>query len=123
MSLRSLMSRAYSPASMRDNDGELFADWRIQQGHLVRRIRQPREDAILDANAELRKNPDALRPLSFMGWALCIPELHWLRLQKTHPELFAPDAATQQSAWRLFLASSEADPYRVRDRSRRRVTN
>lgn len=121
MNLRLLISRALMPASMRESDGELFADWRIQQGNLVRRIRQPREDLILDANAELRKNPDALRTLPGMGWALCIPELHWLRLRKTHPELFAPDATTQQKAWHRFIASSEADQYRIRDRRRQRA--
>jgi hypothetical protein len=98
-------------------DGELFAQWRIEQGHLVRTVTQPREDRILDANRELRKAPGALRPLSWAGLELSIPELHYYRLVKKYPELASRDGETKTRAWRRFLASSEADPYRVRDRS------
>ena len=103
------------------SDGVLFADWRMQGGELVRRIRQPSEDRILDRNAELRKNPGALRELSFAGLELTIPELHYLRLIQERPDLHSSDAETKTRAWRAFIASSDADPYRVRDRYKSRA--
>ena len=103
------------------HDGELLGNWRIVDGQLVRTLTQPREDLILEANQELRKSPDALRPLSFMGWELSIPELNYYALVKKYPELGVPDHDTRFRAWKKFLGTSEADPYRVRDRRRARA--
>ncbi len=104
-------------------DTSLRATWKVEQGHLVRRLTQPDRDAIMDANAELRKNEGALRPLSFAGLALRIPDLDLMRLWKKYPDLKAPDAATRRAAWLRFIGSAEADPYRVQDRKRRpRIT-
>lgn len=102
-------------------DGTLFADFKLQGDELVRRVRQPTEDRILDRNAELRKNPGALRELSFMGLELTIPALHYERLIRTNPDLHSRDAETKTRAWRKFFGSSAADPYRVRDRYRSRA--
>ena len=102
----------------RSLDGAILSQWKVEQGHLVRKQTQPTEDLLLDSNAELRKNPGALRPLSFMGLELRIPELHYLRLVKKYPDLNSPDGLTRRNAWRKFMASAEADPYRVHDRVR-----
>ena len=104
------------------SDGELLANWRVVDGQLVRTMTQPREDVILEANRELRKNPAAIRPMSFMGWELCMPELNYYALIKKYPDLAAPDKDTSLRAWKKFLRTSEADPYRVRDRRRARVS-
>jgi len=98
----------------------IFETWKVEQGQLVRRAHQPDRSRILDANAELRKNPEALRDLSFMGDRLAIPKLDYLRLQRIMPELNAKDAATRTAAWKKFYASSAADPYRVKHRNRAR---
>ena len=106
------------PMKPTHSDGELLANWQIVDKQLVRTTTQPREDLILEANQELRKSPDALRPLSFMGWELSIPELNYYALIKKYPDLAAPDKDTSFRAWKKFLKTSEADPYRVRDRRR-----
>ncbi len=101
----------------------LRASWKVEQGHLVRRTTQPDRDAIMDANAELRKNEGALRSFSFMGIALRIPDIDLLKLWKKYPELIAPDNATRRNAWLRFIGSAEADPYRLQDRKRQpRIT-
>jgi hypothetical protein len=102
------------------DDGVLFADWKISNHQLVRRMRQPTEDRILNNNSELRKNVGAVRALDWAGWTLSIPELHRLRLGKKYPDLNSTDHETRQRAWLAFIASSEADPYRVKPRSKRR---
>ena len=102
------------------SDGVLFADFKIEGGELVRRIRQPSEDRILDRNRELRKNPGALRELTFAGLELNIPVLHYERLTAKYPDLHSLSAETRTRAWRKFMGSSEADPYRVRDRKKAR---
>ena len=105
---------------MRRFDGELLASWKVEDGKLVRRMTQPREDRILDDLSEIRKSPDALRNLEWAGWELSIPELHFHRLVQKYPELQAPDREICLKAWKRFLGTSEADPYRVRDRRRLR---
>ena len=100
------------------SDGELLASWRIVDGQLVRTMTQPREDLILEANAELRKSPEALRPLSYGAWMLCMPELNFLAAQKKHPDLASLDSHTRYQAWKKFINSSEAAPYRVKHKAR-----
>lgn len=101
-----------------NSDGELLASWRIVDGQLVRTMTQPREDSILEANVELRKSPDALRELSYGKWMLSIPELHYHRIVQKHPDLAALHMHTRHQAWKKFINSSEAAPYRVRNRRR-----
>ena len=106
-----------------DFDGAILSRWKFEGGKLVRKQVQPLEDTILDFNAELQKNPGALRDLTSMGWELNIPELHYHRLVKAHPDLGCPDSSIRTAAWRKFIGSSESDPYRVRSRRRKpRVT-
>ena len=101
-------------------DGVTFANWRMEGSQLIREVRQPSRRPILAALAEVRKNPQALRPLTFMGWELRIPlNDYWPLLQK-FPDLHSSDAETKTKAWRSFMASSESDPYRVRDRDKSR---
>ena len=82
---------------------------------LVSETTQPSQDAIKRDNAELRKNPEVLRDLDAMQWALQIPELDYHHLVKCNPALEDDDSATRTAAWKAFIASSESLPYRVRD--------
>lgn len=107
-------------APLPEFDGVLFADWKIEQGHLVRRLRQPGERAILSANAELRKNPDTIRQLEWGKPAMVIPENMLAMLEKKYPDLVAPHHHTKHMAWLKFFNSAEADPFRVYHRSRAR---
>lgn len=97
----------------------LQSRFKIEQGQLVRKQTQADSDAIKNANAELRKNPDALRNLSFGALALKIPEIDLYVLWKKYPELNSTDRMTRRNAWRRFINSSEADPFRVRTRTRK----
>ena len=68
-----------------------------------------------DELAELRKNPDALRKLEAMQWALSIPVDEYPILLKLRPDLAHPDNYTRQLAWKLYIASDASIPYRVRE--------
>lgn len=78
------------------------------------RLSQPSAGLILARNQELRKNPEAIRPLQSMGWALSIPEADYYNLRRLNPDLAAPCALTRTVAWKKFIASPESLPYRVR---------
>ena len=93
----------------------------MQAGKLRRRLESVGRHAILDENAELRKQPEVLRDLSFMGLSLQIPEPDLYTLWARYPELRAPDKMTKRNAWLRFITSAEADPYRVRQRRAKRA--
>ena len=77
-------------------------------------ILQPTRELILNRNAELRKNPGAIKPLSGIGMLeATIPLEDWHDLQAKYPDLAASDNETQQTAFTKFLNSREADIYRV----------
>lgn len=69
--------------------------------------------AIMDRNAELRKNPGAINDLSFGRLAISMPELDYWQLVKRKPELQAPDKQTRDAAWAKWMASAESAPYKV----------
>ena len=78
--------------------------------------------AHLDYLQELRKNPEAIRHLSFAGLELSFPdvsELDWWKRQI--PDLDSPDRETRKRAWSWFMGSSYSDPYRVRERKKRGI--
>ncbi len=102
-------------------DGVLLSSWRFEGGKLVRKQTQPSRELILDHNAELKKNPDALRHLSFAGLELNIPMLDLIVLQKKYPALASSIGQERKAAWLKFMGSSESDPYRVRDRRKKRA--
>lgn len=95
--------------------------WSVEAGKLKRRFESVGRRALLEENAELRKNPDALLDLSFMGLSLQIPEPDLYALWRKYPDLNAQDRMTKRNAWLLFIGSAEADPYRVRQRRSRRA--
>ena len=102
-------------------DGVLFSSWRFEGAQLVRKQTQPSRELILDHNAELKKNPGALQNLSFAGLELNIPVLDLIVLQKKYPALGSSIGQERKAAWLKFMGSSESDPYRVRDRRKKRA--
>ena len=98
-------------------DGVLFADWKIEQGHLVRRMVQPSEPRILSANRERQRNPDSMRNLDW-GYVLGrIPEnLFWL-LVKEFPDLNSPHAELRTAAWTKLLNNRDYEQLRVHKRN------
>ena len=103
-----------------ENDGVLFADWKLEGNRLVRRLVQPGDDAILSANSERRKNPGSIRVLEWAKLAMRIPENHLLILFKKYPDLCAGHAHTAFVAWNKFYDSAESTPYRLHDRNLKR---
>lgn len=101
------------------NDGILFADFKVEGDRLVRRTAQPSRRPILEFVKQIRTAGDVLRPLSFMGWELSIPENDYFPLLQKYPELNSQDAELRTRAWKKFMASSEAEQYRVHHRKRR----
>ena len=95
-------------------------NWCVEAGKLKRRLELPGRVAILEDNARLRNEPEAMRDLSFAGLSLNIPEPDLYALWRKYPDLNAPDTMTKRNAWLRFIGSSEADPYRVRNRTRNR---
>ena len=77
---------------------------------------QPSRKMILERNAELRKNPGALNNMEMMGLELTMPEEDYWTLVRKYPDLKSSDPTVRTVAWRNFMGSREADPYRVRER-------
>jgi hypothetical protein len=101
---------------MLTTDGVLIREVIADADGIHGRLIQPTRDLVLQRNQELRKNPDALRKLEAMAWALSIPEVDYYHLRNKYPELKSPDALVRSLAWKAFIASAESVPYRVRDR-------
>lgn len=99
----------------------ILQGWRVEGGTLVRSRSQPDRVQLLEHNQELRNNPGALRDMSFAGLEMNLPELDYYLLIEQYPDLNSPDAEIKTKAWRKFMASPLADPYRVRDRPRARA--
>ncbi len=96
-------------------------NWCIEAGRLKRRQESAGRRAILEDNQRLRNEPEALRTLSFAQPSLNIPEPDLYALWRKYPDLNAKDKMTKRNAWLKFIASSESDPYRVRERRRSRA--
>jgi len=100
-------------------DGVIHQEIYTDGDRLVSKVSQPNRKAILEHNAQVRRNPEVLKNSSFGGLELSIPELDYHRLVAANPDLASPDSATRTRAWRAFFYSDAALPYRVRDRVRK----
>jgi hypothetical protein len=95
---------------------EVFkADYEIHGDQLVRRLTQPTENIILNRNAELRKNPGAIRDMSFGRMVASIPFNDYEFLRRKYPELVYGDAEQRQKCMYKILSSSEGARFLVRD--------
>jgi hypothetical protein len=67
---------------------------------------------VLEQARQLRV--DGTRPgTPWAGSELMIPELDYYVLVRRFPDLASPDAEIRLKAWKRFLGTSLADPYRV----------
>lgn len=72
----------------------------------------PERRQILEQAHQLRV--DGIRPgTPWAGSELMIPELDYYVLVRRFPDLSSPDSEIRLKAWKRFLATSAADPYRV----------
>lgn len=77
------------------------------------KVVQPTRNLILDNNAELRKNPGAVKTLSFMKLAATVPLEDWWNALRRDPELNAPDKEIREKAMQRFLSDPGSAIYRV----------
>lgn len=107
---------------VRQHDEHITSELIVENGQAFLRRFQRGRSAHLDYLAELRKNPDALNHLSFAGWELSIPEVDLMMWKELLPDLDSHDRETRKRAWKWFMKSEHADPYRVRERQRGIIT-
>jgi hypothetical protein len=100
-------------------DGVMIRETHLlgNEGHGLLTMDKTIRKTVLDRNAALRNEPEALRHLDAMGWELSIPFEDYYNLQMKYPDLKSKDAQIRTLAWSRFMNTSEAIPYRVRDRA------
>lgn len=82
---------------------------------MVRALTQPTQDLILNRNAELRKNPGALKDLTFGRQVASIPFLDYLKIKKDYPDLDKMDGKSRSALLLKILNKPENRHYLVRD--------
>lgn len=103
--------------------GDLRVRYRVQptgnknETQLVKEVNQHSRDAIMADTAKLRDDAESHqgkpRDMSFGRFVGRIPMVDFLRLQKSHPDLFSPDAEIARKATIKFMNSAEGRQYRV----------
>jgi hypothetical protein len=68
--------------------------------------------AILDHNREVMAAGGS-RTASFGKVELCIPELELRKLKRRYPDLASPDKEIRLKAWKRFIQTAEAKPWKV----------
>jgi hypothetical protein len=81
-------------------------------GILTTRTTAPQSRAILEQNKLLR-NEGLVKNKDELHFELSIPEFDYHMLCRKYPDLACGDPDTEDMAWRKFLRSSEAKPYKV----------
>jgi len=79
-------------------------------------LTQPTRNLILERNKELRKNPGAIRDLSFGRQAASIPIIDYLALKKKHPILNHPDARIRSAEMIRVLKLPENSIFHVQEK-------
>ncbi len=104
------------------NEGPIRVRWWDQPTgsklytELVKETNQPDRNIIMADTAQKRKDAslgDKPRDLSFGRFVGRLPIVDFLRIQKSHPDLFSPDADIARKATIKFFNSTEGAPYRV----------
>jgi len=83
------------------------------EDRVYRNLTQPTRNIILNRNKELRKNPGAIRDLSFGRQALSIPLADYEILKRKYPVLVNGSNAEKMKFYHKFIKSTESIPYRV----------
>lgn len=97
-------------------EGPLAARFRTEGDLLIKETEDMGEQFILEENKRLANEVtqgNKPRDLSFGRYLGSVPMLTLLKWQKTHPDLFSPDAETARKALIKFWNSTEGRPYRV----------
>ena len=98
---------------------EVFKSDYVRVGDTVkRRLSQPTESLILERNAELRKDPGAIKDLEFGRWVGTIPLNDYEALCRKYPELSAGDGKQRQECLLKILNSEEGRKYLVQPKKR-----
>ena len=98
---------------------EVFKSRMVYQPHedkMYHELTQPTEDLILKRNAELRKNPGALRDFSFGRMAASIPLNVYEKALRDGYQLTCTDAQIRQKEIFRFLQSEEGKKCLVQDK-------
>ena len=77
---------------------------------------------ILETNKLMRLEPEAIRPMDGMKWALSIPVDDLQMLKGQYPDLASSDGHTKHKAYQKFMRSPMSEPYRVYEPSTRGAT-
>ena len=100
----------------------LLANYRIEGGKLHRKAQPPSEISILQDNERIRRmDHGGFRDLSFGGHMLRIPIEMWRDLRLKYPDLNSHDPEIRTRAWLKFDTTSEAAPFRLRDKKGKRA--
>lgn len=99
---------------------EIFRSRFVYQPHedrLYHELTQPTEDLILKQNAELRKNPDAIKKNGFLGghWLCQIPANRVEKAIRDGYRLNSPDADIRRKELFRYLQSEEGQACLVRN--------
>ena len=84
---------------------------------LVKETNQADRNIIMANTAEMRKEIDGNKKAGDLGFGRLvgrIPIVDFIRIQKSHPDLFSPDPEVARRATVRFFNSTEGAPYRVR---------
>jgi hypothetical protein len=84
-------------------------------GTIFHKRTQPTEDLILERNKELRKNPGALRDLSFGRQVASIPFIMYEKAIRDGFAMNSPDAKIASSETMRFLKTTEGAACLVQD--------
>jgi len=90
----------------------------IEGGTVHRRVTGALSPAIMARNAELRRNPGAIRTTSFGKLELDIPLDHLPMLDKFFPGLGKPGHPDHKYQLRRFMRSPVSAPYRVQEQKK-----
>ncbi len=101
-----------------DSDGEIDAEFVIEDGKIYRRMRTKNAQGVLQRNKELQRNPGAIKPLDWAGVELTIPTAEYHKLIERYPDLNSPDGEIQTRAWLKVMGHPASDRWRQKERKR-----
>lgn len=97
------------------------ADYVIEDEKVHRRLTSPLRNKIMERNAELRKNPGAVKTTTFGKLELDIPLCDMPMLDSLYPGIADPSHPDHKYQLRKFMKEPASDPYRLQETTRRRT--
>ena len=90
----------------------------LEDGMAYRRLHSDLTPKIMKRNAELRRNPGAVKTTTFGKLELDIPLDHMPVIDRFFPGIANPSHPDHRYQMRRFLKSHASDPYRVQERKK-----